>query len=202
MNTKISSPEITLSEVYPSLRGDIQEGGWVTLHNKSFAGQRTSLDALSHLHIEGFNFDIETNDGKLLQDVNLNDAHVKLEYNVAPAVETFPANGINCWRLSSRRRIFPNPTFANKGYFEGTVCAQGPIMHYANDKYKREIKPGVFVDVYDVIDCFEVTSGALQHAIKKLLAAGKRGHKDYEQDLIDILSSVERALFQYQEKTK
>ena len=76
----------------------------------------------------------------------------------------------------------------------------GPF--YANDKYKREIKPGVFIDVYDVIDCYEVTSGALQHALKKILAAGKRGHKDYEQDLIDILASVERALFQHQEKKK
>ena len=58
------------------------------------------------------------------------------------------------------------------------------------------------LDVYRVLQLFGVTDPCLQHAIKKLLAAGKRGHKDYEQDLIDILSSVERALFQHQEKTK
>lgn len=226
VKTKVTAPEIVLLQQYPELYGNVQEGGWVTLHNTSFNGQRTSINALNYLHRKGFNFDIQTNDKKLLEDVNINDGNIKLEYNVMSSIDTYPENGIQCWRLSSyvgaiplepvngivdyktvpggsgwaiRSEGFkPNPQAElYKASLEPDV---GPF--YANDKYKREIKPGVFVDVYDVIDCFEVTSGALQHALKKLLATGKRGHKDYEQDLIDILSSVERALFQHQEKHK
>lgn len=60
-------------------------------------------------------------------------------------------------------------------------------------KYHREIKPGVWVDVYDVIQAFGVTNGALQHLIKKALAAGQRGHKTLDQDLDDIIASAKRA---------
>lgn len=67
-----------------------------------------------------------------------------------------------------------------------------PIV--GNPKYNREIKPGVFVDVYDVLYAFKVTDPCLQHAIKKALAAGQRGHKDTRQDLVDIRDSAQRAL--------
>lgn len=63
-----------------------------------------------------------------------------------------------------------------------------------NPKYNREIKPGVYVDVYDVLYAFKVTDPCLQHAIKKALAAGQRGHKDTRQDLVDIRDSAQRAL--------
>lgn len=237
-NVKVMAPELVLIQHYPQLRGNVGQSGWVSLHNNSFNAQRYSIEALNYLHRLGFNFDIITNDGKLLNDVKIDDAHIKLEYNVQGNLETLPANGIKEWRLSSFRGVLPSKGSANivdyknvpkpaplPGTEEGMSSDQGlrqffskgPLTQeelyeaglepdrgpfYANDKYKREIKPGVFVDVYDVIDCYEVTSGALQHALKKILAAGKRGHKDYEQDLIDILSSVERALFQHQEKNK
>lgn len=61
------------------------------------------------------------------------------------------------------------------------------------NKYAREIKSGVFVDVYDVLRAFEVTNPALQHLIKKALAAGQRGHKDKQTDLQDIIDSAVRA---------
>ena len=60
-------------------------------------------------------------------------------------------------------------------------------------KYQREIK-GVVVDVYDVLGAFNVTCPARQHAIKKLLATGQRGHKDEETDLIETISAVKRSL--------
>lgn len=66
-----------------------------------------------------------------------------------------------------------------------------------NTKYNREIKPGVFVDVYDVLYAFKVTDPCLQHAVKKALAAGQRGHKDLRQDLVDIRDSAQRALDSY-----
>lgn len=63
----------------------------------------------------------------------------------------------------------------------------------ADNKYLREIKPGVFVDVYDVLMAWNVTNPALQHLIKKALQAGERGHKSRKQDLQDIIDSAIRA---------
>lgn len=62
------------------------------------------------------------------------------------------------------------------------------------NKYSREIKPGVFVDVYDVLRAFQVADGALAHLVKKALAVGQRGHKDALEDYEDIVKSAERAL--------
>lgn len=69
----------------------------------------------------------------------------------------------------------------------------------ANRKYQREIKPSVFVDVYDVLRAWRVTDPALQHLIKKALAVGQRGHKDAGEDYKDICDSAERALEMYNE---
>jgi len=60
-------------------------------------------------------------------------------------------------------------------------------------KYQREIKPGVWVDVYDVLAAWAVDNPALQHLIKKALQPGERGHKTREQDMADILASAKRA---------
>ncbi len=62
-----------------------------------------------------------------------------------------------------------------------------------NNKYNRPCK-GVTIDVYDVLQAFEVTNPALQHLIKKALCAGLRGHKNREQDLNEILESAKRAI--------
>ena len=60
-------------------------------------------------------------------------------------------------------------------------------------KYHREILPGVWVDVYDVLAAFEVSDAGYQHAIKKMLATGKRGHKGEAEDRKDVLASVVRS---------
>jgi hypothetical protein len=62
------------------------------------------------------------------------------------------------------------------------------------NKYSREIKPGVHVDVYDALKAWDVRNPALQHLIKKALQAGNRGHKDLMEDLQDILDSAKRAI--------
>lgn len=61
------------------------------------------------------------------------------------------------------------------------------------NKYLREIKPGVWVDIYDVLKAWDVTNPALQHLIKKAAQPGERGHKTREQDLQDIIDSAIRA---------
>lgn len=48
------------------------------------------------------------------------------------------------------------------------------------------------VDVYRVLDLYEVTDPCLQHAIKKLLCAGGRGAKDMEQDVQEAIDTLER----------
>lgn len=67
-----------------------------------------------------------------------------------------------------------------------------------NNKYDRVIvgKDGgsCVVDVYRVLEAFEVTNPQLQHLIKKALACGLRGHKDGAQDLIDIKDSINSAI--------
>ena len=60
-------------------------------------------------------------------------------------------------------------------------------------KYHREIAPGVWVDVYDVLKAWKVENPALQHLIKKALQPGERGHKTLDQDMKDIVASAIRA---------
>lgn len=60
--------------------------------------------------------------------------------------------------------------------------------------YQKEIKPGVRVDIYDVLKAFEVTNPAAQHAIKKMLMPGVRhGSKDTQTDYDEAIASLKRA---------
>lgn len=96
--------------------------------------------------------------------------------------------------------VFINDAFINND------CVQD-IKAPRPNKYMRKIKTfeshdingspteiDVWVDVYDVIKAFNVTSGPMQHALKKVLCAGERGHKDLLEDLNDIIASVEREI--------
>lgn len=61
-------------------------------------------------------------------------------------------------------------------------------------QHSHYFKPCPFesVDVYRVLTMFGVTDPCLQHAIKKLLVAGGRGHKDISRDVQDAIDSCER----------
>lgn len=48
------------------------------------------------------------------------------------------------------------------------------------------------VDVYRVLALFDVTDPCIQHAVKKLLVAGGRGHKDIAKDIQDSIDTLER----------
>lgn len=71
-------------------------------------------------------------------------------------------------------------------------------------KYNREIigldGKTTTVDVYRVLDAFKVADPATQHAIKKLLCLGLRGHKDYLTDLNDSIESLQKAKDLYGQK--
>lgn len=61
--------------------------------------------------------------------------------------------------------------------------------------YYKKIPDGVeYVDVYRVLEMFDVTNPSIAHAIKKLLVAGGRGHKDQEKDVNEAIVSLYRWL--------
>ena len=66
-------------------------------------------------------------------------------------------------------------------------------MAKLESKYSRRIGREI-VDVYDVLMVFNVTNPATQHAIKKLLTPGNRGHKDKLTDLKEAYQSIARAI--------
>jgi len=70
----------------------------------------------------------------------------------------------------------------------------------SGNKYHRLIgditdrKTVCTVDVYAVLEAFNVQCPARQHAIKKLLCAGLRGKGDSVQDLSEARDAVVRAM--------
>ena len=85
-----------------------------------------------------------------------------------------------------------------EGYYlddeSGKLKPLKPKAESVRSKYHREIKPGVWVDVYDVINAWKITNPAQQHLAKKALQAGDRGHKGYAEDMRDIIASAGRAI--------
>jgi hypothetical protein len=81
----------------------------------------------------------------------------------------------------------------------GTKCDRNKALESLNgavsstNKYSRALRGGATLDVYDVLDAFKVDNPAVQHALKKMLCAGSRGHKDYMQDIQEAIDSLERA---------
>lgn len=73
-----------------------------------------------------------------------------------------------------------------------------------NNKYNRTIigldGTETVVDVYRILDAFEVHNPQLQHLVKKALATGVRGHKSFKEDLIDIRDSINSAILMEEQK--
>ena len=69
-------------------------------------------------------------------------------------------------------------------------------MNQSGSKYLRRIICDMegFVDVYAILDAFDVGCPATGHAIKKLLCAGWRGGKDKLQDLTEARDAIDRAI--------
>jgi hypothetical protein len=58
--------------------------------------------------------------------------------------------------------------------------------------YKKPVAGLQFVDVYRVLALFGVTDPCIQHAVKKMLAAGGRGAKDISQDVQEAIDTLQR----------
>lgn len=60
--------------------------------------------------------------------------------------------------------------------------------------YYKNVKHLTKIDVYRILDLYAVTNPSVAHAIKKLLCAGDRGSKEFEQDIIEAVKSLQRCL--------
>jgi hypothetical protein len=58
--------------------------------------------------------------------------------------------------------------------------------------YFKDVSNLDYIDVYRVIDLFKIEHPCLQHAVKKLLVSGGRGHKDEDRDIQDVIDSCVR----------
>ena len=72
--------------------------------------------------------------------------------------------------------------------------ASSAIAQTKHGHYKKDVSHLKTLDVYRLIDLFEVTHPALQHALKKVLVAGGRGAKNDEQDVREAIDSLNRWL--------
>ena len=84
--------------------------------------------------------------------------------------------------------------------FELAYCMNKPSQkptskHQPSSKhqhYFKDVSKLDKIDVYSVLSLFEVTDPCIQHAVKKLLCTGKRGHKDFNKDVQDAIDSLVR----------
>lgn len=63
-----------------------------------------------------------------------------------------------------------------------------------SNPYKKDVHNLRLIDVYRILSLYSVSSHAVGHAIKKLLCAGQRGAKTYEQDIREAIASLNREL--------
>lgn len=95
--------------------------------------------------------------------------------------------------IAARRRFIDEMTGHPESIMtESEEREYGPVE--SRSKYHVEIRPGVWVDVYDVLHAFRVTNPGDQHALKKILMPGKRGVKSANQDRREAILSLERAI--------
>jgi hypothetical protein len=94
------------------------------------------------------------------------------------------------------KEMFNEMMMDDTGGFVSSIRTNGvdyKVEPQTLNNYQRPCK-GVYIDVYDVLVAFKVTNPASQHAIKKILASGQRGVKDFEQDLLEAIASLNRAI--------
>lgn len=58
--------------------------------------------------------------------------------------------------------------------------------------YFKDVSSLKTVDVYRVLELFDVTNPAIAHAAKKLLCAGRRGAKDQAKDIAEAIDTLTR----------
>ena len=67
-----------------------------------------------------------------------------------------------------------------------------------HNHYHKDVSHLQTIDIYRVLQLFDVTDPCLQHAAKKILCAGQRGAKSQGQDIQEAIDTLHR----YQEMQK
>ena len=60
--------------------------------------------------------------------------------------------------------------------------------------YKKDVRHLDYIDVYRIIELYELHDPCFQHALKKILVPGARGHKDLINDINDIIDTMQRKI--------
>lgn len=74
-----------------------------------------------------------------------------------------------------------------------------PIKH---SHYYKDVSNLTKLDIYRIIELYEITDPCLQHALKKLLVTGGRGHKDFKTDITNMIDTLTRKLEMMEEDSK
>jgi hypothetical protein len=80
---------------------------------------------------------------------------------------------------------------SSSNFYSPDIKIKGDVSHA---HYYKDVSHLQKVDVYRVLELYNVTNPCIQHAVKKLLCAGVRGAKGTERDLIEAIDSITRAL--------
>lgn len=98
------------------------------------------------------------------------------------------SHSFSALKNSDDYQINPNISEVGAASESAENCTDG-------DKYNRTIygKDGTktTVDIYRVLDAFPTGSASCDHAIKKMLCPGKRGHKDLMTDIDNAIESLQ-----------
>lgn len=67
-------------------------------------------------------------------------------------------------------------------------------MSQKHSHYHKDVSHLKSIDIYRMLELFGVTDQALGHAVKKLICAGQRGSKSFEQDVREAVDTLNRRL--------
>lgn len=60
--------------------------------------------------------------------------------------------------------------------------------------YYKNVSDLKIIDFYRICDLYKINDACYQHALKKLLCVGIRGHKDTREDIQNIIDTMQRKL--------
>ena len=136
-----------------------------------------------------------TRDGRVVTVVEIDaDFGRSVPYRLSNDLWYFP-NGT--WDNSSNGDAYSIVGFADEQSRTSEVVPEPENKGVKSDQrehnhYFKDVRHLDFIDVYRVIDLWELKDPALQHALKKLLVPGNRGHKDIQKDVQDVIDSCKR----------
>ena len=99
--------------------------------------------------------------------------------------------------INGKKYFYNHAVEEFKGYYEPVEQGRkDDSQKPKHSHYHKDVSQYDTIDVYAVCKIFDVqdTSGCLQHAIKKLLVTGQRGHKDRQTDIQNAIDTLNRLL--------